>query len=522
MVFISYAQNYEDVMLARALSAVENGFYIDVGAQDPDEDSVTKHFYDRGWHGLNFEPSEQYHARLEAVRPRDLNLRCAVGDHPGSVTFYEADGTGLSTIVEAVSAATSEARTPHTVPMTTLDAACAAYGITTVHFLKIDVEGAEDLVLRGTRFEAVRPWIVLLEATHPNSPEPYYAHWEPLLTERGYRFVYADGLNRFYLAEEHADLAPHFALPPNHFDRFVRASEVRADERAEKRWSENLAHHLKIIGEMDADCARRQAALDAHASQVQVLSAMLTEKEEVVAHHVGLVEEAAARAQAQQSEIERLAQLLTDGAVRERETIAHHLNLIEEAAARAETLQAEIGRVAAALDAAEVRERDTTAHHQGLQSRIDELGEALGRSEAHTRFLEGENGLRDARIAALEALAERRARRLAFQDDKISWLSLDRERFRMAHATLVGSPLWRLTRPLQGSALRAASRARPLVRPLPPEPTVETAHAPLPNSETAAPEPAAAPEPVAAAPIAPVPGEVPERARWMQERLFAA
>ncbi|WP_246685224.1 FkbM family methyltransferase [Methylobacterium sp. WL69] len=518
MVFISYAQNYEDVMLARALGAVENGFYIDVGAQDPDEDSVTKHFYDRGWHGLNFEPSEQYHARLEAVRPRDLNLRCAVGDHPGSVTFYEADGTGLSTIVEAVSAATSEARTPHTVPMTTLDAACAAYGITTVHFLKIDVEGAEDLVLRGTCFEAVRPWIVLLEATHPNSPEPYYAHWEPLLTERGYRFVYADGLNRFYLADEHADLAPHFALPPNHFDRFVRASEVRADERAETRWSENLAHHLKIIGEMDADCARRQAALDAHASQVQVLSAMLTEKEEVVAHHVGLVEEAAARAQAQQSEIERLAQLLTDGAVRERETIAHHLNLIEEAAARAEALQAEIGRVAAALDAAEVRERDTTAHQQGLQSRIDELGEALGRSEAHTRFLEGENGLRDARIAALEALAERRARRLAFQDDKISWLSLDRERFRMAHATLVGSPLLRLTHPLQGSAVRNAVRARPMVRALPPEPAPEATHAPAHPSDAPAAPTSAAPSTTPA----PGPGEVPARARWMQERLFAA
>ncbi|WP_244474872.1 FkbM family methyltransferase [Methylobacterium sp. Leaf99] len=516
MVFISYAQNYEDVMLARALGAVENGFYIDVGAQDPDEDSVTKHFYDRGWHGLNFEPSEQYHARLEAVRPRDLNLRCAVGDHPGSVTFYEADGTGLSTIVEAVSAATSEARTPHTVPMTTLDAACAAYGITTVHFLKIDVEGAEDLVLRGTRFEAVRPWIVLLEATHPNSPEPYYAHWEPLLTERGYRFVYADGLNRFYLADEHADLAPHFALPPNHFDRFVRASEVRADERAETRWSENLAHHLKIIGEMDAECARRQAALDAHVGQIESLSAMLTEKEGVVAHHLRLVEDAAERARTQQAEIERLAQLLETGAVREQETIAHHLNLIAEAAARAEALQAEIGRIAAALGAAEGREQEATAHHQGLQSRIDELGEALGRSEAHTRFLEGENGLRDARIGALEALAERRARRLAFQDDKISWLSLDRERFRTAHATLVGSRLWRLTRPLQGSALRAASRARPLVRALPPEPIVETAHAPHPPSEIAA------SEPVAATPIAPMPGEVPERARWMQKRLFAA
>ena len=44
MTFISYAQNFEDVMLRRVLKHVENGFYIDVGAQDPSADSVTKLF----------------------------------------------------------------------------------------------------------------------------------------------------------------------------------------------------------------------------------------------------------------------------------------------------------------------------------------------------------------------------------------------------------------------------------------------------------------------------------------------
>jgi len=47
--FISYAQNHEDVLLYRALKGVGKGFYIDVGANDPEEDSVTKAFYDRGW-----------------------------------------------------------------------------------------------------------------------------------------------------------------------------------------------------------------------------------------------------------------------------------------------------------------------------------------------------------------------------------------------------------------------------------------------------------------------------------------
>lgn len=56
MTFISYAQNYEDVMLHRALKGVEKGFYIDVGANDPVQYSVTKAFYERGWRGINIEP----------------------------------------------------------------------------------------------------------------------------------------------------------------------------------------------------------------------------------------------------------------------------------------------------------------------------------------------------------------------------------------------------------------------------------------------------------------------------------
>ena len=47
MPLISYSQNFEDAMLWRALSEVKGGFYIDVGAWDPDRDSVTLAFYEQ-------------------------------------------------------------------------------------------------------------------------------------------------------------------------------------------------------------------------------------------------------------------------------------------------------------------------------------------------------------------------------------------------------------------------------------------------------------------------------------------
>src|SRR5262245_26240484 len=97
MIFVSYAQNQEDVMLYRALREVERGFYIDVGAQDPIIDSVTKAFYERGWHGINIEPNEEYFEKLQSQRPHDLNLATVVGREAGLIGFYEVAHTGLST-----------------------------------------------------------------------------------------------------------------------------------------------------------------------------------------------------------------------------------------------------------------------------------------------------------------------------------------------------------------------------------------------------------------------------------------
>ena len=439
--FISYAQNFEDVMLARALGDVETGFYIDVGAQDPDEGSVTKHFYDRGWKGLNFEPSENYHARLSAARPRDLTLRCALGDSPGSVTFYELADTGLSTIIETVTESFSGPRIEHTVPMMTLDGACAAYGISTVHFLKIDVEGAEELVLRGTRFETVRPWIVVVEATRPNSVEPHYEHWEPLLTERGYRFVYADGLNRFYLAEEEAHRAAAFALPPNYFDGFVLAGEARAQD--------NLAHHLGIIDRLGEQVASQQAVLESQAN------------------HLGAINH---RAEAQHIEILRLVGLLDAATEREKAGIDHHIDLLQQASGRAEAQHIEILRLVGLLDAAAERERAGIEHHVDLLQRAAErvdaqhaeilrLADALA-AERQTSARQAEV-MRDAESQA-RTLAARQSRQIAFRDEKISWIIQDRDRFRALYKRTVASLSWRVTRPLRWGRKRSTVREAPV------------------------------------------------------------
>jgi FkbM family methyltransferase len=229
-VLTSYAQNGEDIMLWRALRGVERGFYVDLGASHPVLDSVTKIFYEQGWSGINVEPTAGMAALLEADRPRDVTLRRLVAAAAGEAQafFVVGDEVGLSTSSAAFAqthAAAGWALREEMVEVSTLAEICTAHAPEKIHFLKIDVEGDEAAAIAGGDFQRFRPWIVVVEATLPNSQTPSHAAWEPMLLGQNYDFVYFDGLNRFYLAAEQAALRPAFAAPPNVFDRFERYRE---------------------------------------------------------------------------------------------------------------------------------------------------------------------------------------------------------------------------------------------------------------------------------------------------------
>lgn len=226
MTFSSYAQNYEDVMLWRALNNVNNGFYVDLGSYDPIEHSVTKAFYDQGWNGINIEPVSQRLAKFREERPRDINLEELVSDEVTDLDFYIMDNGGLSTAVKDIAAKHSEkgfifSKTKK--KTRTLNNILSQYArLKEIHFLKIDIEGFEFKALSGLDLTEFRPWIILVESVYPLSQEETYPEWEYLLIENHYSYIYADGLNRFYLANEKDNLSKFFKYPPNVFDDFIQ------------------------------------------------------------------------------------------------------------------------------------------------------------------------------------------------------------------------------------------------------------------------------------------------------------
>jgi FkbM family methyltransferase len=263
-VVISYAQNAEDAVLARLFDQQPTGFYVDIGAGHPVLDSVTKHFYDRQWRGMNIEPMRRMFDLLLQERPRDINVHAAVSNVEGTVTLYEAPESdlGSSTINEAIAAsriAAGDSFTPVDVDVVTLGSLVERHGVNHIDFLKIDVEGHEAEIIHSTDWSALRPRVLVIEAVKPGSTDPSHEDWEHVLTAANYVCTLFDGVNRFYAQAEDEPARKVLSTPANVFDDVEPWRWVSQIEGAKKHIL--AVEEARMIAERYAEDLRDHSAL---------------------------------------------------------------------------------------------------------------------------------------------------------------------------------------------------------------------------------------------------------------------
>lgn len=234
---ISYAQNREDVVLWRALHHVRAGSYVEVGANHPAIDSVSRTFYEAGWSGITVEPVPYFAALQRKERPRDTLIEAALSSaDSGEITLHLVPESGLSTTVDVVSDHHHDVGIEHedlVVPTMSLNVLLTQQGYEnkTIHFLLIDVEGAEADVLRGLDLRIWRPWVLVVEATAPNSTTPTHGEWEADVLAHGYEYCLFDGLSRYYVASEKADELRHdLSYPASVWDDYRTLADIASQE----------------------------------------------------------------------------------------------------------------------------------------------------------------------------------------------------------------------------------------------------------------------------------------------------
>ena len=192
---LTYSQTGEDRLVMDLLKGTYNGFYVEVGSNDPTRYSNTFAFYCNGWRGIAIDANADLIARHRQLRKRDIAVCAAISNVEEEVVFVEYDMHQLSAISQA--ATTVPALSEHKIKNETRLQTVTLTSVlqenmpkdVIIDFLSIDVEGHDFNVLQSLDFGQYRPKVVVIEM-HDFRLEEYYTN--PIyqhLTDRGYEFA---------------------------------------------------------------------------------------------------------------------------------------------------------------------------------------------------------------------------------------------------------------------------------------------------------------------------------------------
>ena len=209
---ISYSQNFEDVVLARVFADVSSGFYVDVGANHPERDSVTKHSAIAAGRGINMEPGRDLRRTRRSPpaghQSEPGGIRCRGECHvlrrgpPGGIV-----GGSTPRCRSLCGSSSASGRPRHGAGPLPLSDSGTARSASQLIFLSVDVEGHERAgpCCSATTGSGSRPKVVLVDGDMPGTTTPCHEEWEDILLDADYQFsAYFDGLNRFYVRGEDA------------------------------------------------------------------------------------------------------------------------------------------------------------------------------------------------------------------------------------------------------------------------------------------------------------------------------
>jgi FkbM family methyltransferase len=181
----------------------KDGFFLDVGANEPHKGSQTWILEERGWRGILIEPQAKLCERLRQARPRSqvFQVACGAPGAPPEMPLFTAESCGHSGLVKNLVDATTTYVGTEMVKVMTLDAVLAEAGNPAIDFMTMDVEGTQLDVLRGFSLQRHQPRLLLME----DHLHDLKAHRH--LVRAGYRLAKRTGLNNWYVPRE-SDFGP--------------------------------------------------------------------------------------------------------------------------------------------------------------------------------------------------------------------------------------------------------------------------------------------------------------------------
>ena len=183
-----------DLRLVREFFGAHRGYFVEVGANHPEQWSQTFHLEQMGWTGILVEPQPDLAEALRRCRhAKVFSVACSSPQNSGRAMSLKLAGVYSSLNAQLPNAMVRESGTID-VPTRTLDEVLSeAQAPAPLDFLSIDVEGHEIEVLSGFDFQRWRPRLILVEDLVLDR------RLHKFLKTRGYAWMRRTGINSWYV-----------------------------------------------------------------------------------------------------------------------------------------------------------------------------------------------------------------------------------------------------------------------------------------------------------------------------------
>jgi FkbM family methyltransferase len=194
---VSFSQEGEDRILEHIFKGKKEGFYIDIGANNPTKFNNTYLFYLKGWRGINIEPNPDFIPFFKQLRPGDTNLNVGISDKEEIIDYYVFDESCVNTF--------SKERKQYLTKETnfklinTIKIKC--YPLCEIlndnlsvnqdiDFMSIDTEGFDFKILKSNNWSKFLPKYILVEDHHKPIKDIISSEISKYLEANGYSFYY--------------------------------------------------------------------------------------------------------------------------------------------------------------------------------------------------------------------------------------------------------------------------------------------------------------------------------------------
>jgi FkbM family methyltransferase len=190
----------DEILETNVFKGFKHGIFMDVGAHDGISLNNTLYFEQtNGWTGYNIEPNQKIFEHLVVNRPSCVNLHLAICNKDGVADFMCNEG-----YTEMLSGLAANYDDRHKLRLYTenaqyggktslvqvhtkrIETICDEYNITHIHYLSIDVEGAEFDVIQSINFDKVFIDVIEFENNYDDTSAPIVEY----LVGKGYIFIH--------------------------------------------------------------------------------------------------------------------------------------------------------------------------------------------------------------------------------------------------------------------------------------------------------------------------------------------